>query len=247
MQREYFGRLEVRFQAGRLIPIVEMNRETAVAAIVEAEGTAGIPFEARKAQAVVSRSYLVGARGKRHSEFDFCDEDHCQLLRHIPAERSDAARAAAETRGQVLTFHGDILAALYSANCGGHTRTLSDVGWQNVSWMNQGKYPFHSVSCPLQTGKARGHGVGMCQSGAIEIAKHGVRAAVILHHYFPDTVIEALSSIEESRTLQLAKRKPAPKTAAPVLLSKAPNRVVVVATAVATAGVSAGKGVRAIQ
>jgi peptidoglycan hydrolase-like amidase len=37
-----------------------------------------------------------------------------------------------------------------------------------------------------------GHGVGMCQMGAIDIAHHGYNARIILGHYFPDTTIEAL-------------------------------------------------------
>jgi hypothetical protein len=46
------------------------------------------------------------------------------------------------------------------------------------------------VTCPLR-GKASGHGVGMCQMGAIEIARHGYPAQIILGHYFPGTTIEA--------------------------------------------------------
>jgi hypothetical protein len=60
--REYIGKLEVRRAGVELLAIVEMDRETAVAAIVEAEGAAGLPYEARKAQAVVTRSYLAGAQ-----------------------------------------------------------------------------------------------------------------------------------------------------------------------------------------
>jgi len=45
-----------------------------------------------------------------------------------PQRNSAASRAAAETRGQVLTYEGRAIAALYSADCGGHTRTLADAG-----------------------------------------------------------------------------------------------------------------------
>src|ERR1019366_9407350 len=70
--REYIGKLEVRRLGIELLAIVEMNREDAVAAIVEAEGAAGLPFEALKAQALVTRSYLAGAHN-RHQGYDFCD------------------------------------------------------------------------------------------------------------------------------------------------------------------------------
>jgi peptidoglycan hydrolase-like amidase len=43
----------------------------------------GAPFEALKAQAVVTRSSYVSARN-RHPLFDFCDTTHCQFLRQAP-------------------------------------------------------------------------------------------------------------------------------------------------------------------
>ena len=189
--REYIGRLEVRRSGSELLAIVEMNRETAVAAIVEAEGAAGLPFEARKAQAVVTRSYLAGAHN-RHSGFDFCDTEHCQLMKGLAHPTSAASRAALETRSQVLVYKGDIIPAMYSANCGGHTKSLAQTKWEGAAIPQPG-YPYFSVACPLR-GKPSGHGVGMCQMGAIEIARHGYPARIILGHYFPGTIIEAVAT-----------------------------------------------------
>lgn len=189
--REYIGKLEVRRSGGELLAIVEMDRETAVAAIVEAEGAAGLPFEARKAQAVVTRSYLAGAHN-RHEGFDFCDTEHCQLLKDVPPSTSTASRATLATQGQVLTYKGEIIAAMYSANCGGHTKSLSQTKWEGAAIPQPG-YPFFSVACPLR-GKASGHGVGMCQLGAIAIAEHGYPARIILGHYFPGTTVATVAT-----------------------------------------------------
>jgi peptidoglycan hydrolase-like amidase len=189
LEREYIGRLEVRRSGGELLAIVEMDRETAVAAIVEAEGAAGLPVEARKAQAVVTRSYLAGAHN-RHQGFDFCDTEHCQLLKEPSHSNSEASRATLATRGQVLVYKGDVIAAFYSANCGGHTKSLAQTNWEGAAIPQPG-YPFYSVACPLR-GKASGHGVGLCQRGAIEIAQHGYPASAILSHYFPETAVETV-------------------------------------------------------
>ena len=189
--REYIGKLEVRRLGIELLAIVEMNREDAVAAIVEAEGAPGLPFEARKAQAVVTRSYLAGAHN-RHQGYDFCDTEHCQLLKGVPLPTSGASRATLATHGQVLTYKGDIIAALYSANCGGHTKSLAQTKWEGAAIPQPG-YPFFSVACPLR-GHASGHGVGMCQMGAIAIAEHGYPARIILGHYFPGTTITAVAT-----------------------------------------------------
>ena len=188
VEREYFGRLEVRrMGAHQLQAIMEMDIETAVASIVEAEGTKGLPFEARRAQAVATRSYLLAAAGKRHQGYDFCDQDHCQYLKDVPAETTPAAKATASTRNQVLVYKGNVVAALYSANCGGHTRDLHEAGWQDGT-TPAGQYPYYGVSCPLG-GTVSGHRVGMCQLGAIQIARQGKTANVILAHYFPNTQI----------------------------------------------------------
>jgi len=229
--REYVGKLEIRRANAELLAIVEMNRETAVASITEAEGTPGMPFEARKAQAIVTRSYLAGARN-RHVGFDFCDTEHCQLLKTLPPDNSSASQAAAVTQGQVVTYKGDVVPTLYSASCGGHTKTLAQSKWIGANIPQPG-YPYFSVACPLR-GRAAGHGVGMCQLGAMEIAKHGYSARIILGHYFPDTVIEIVEygSLKEVRPA-------APKiTSAPKITIKPAPR---------TLSASVGMGVRVAQ
>jgi Stage II sporulation protein len=72
IQRRYQGMLEVKIIGGELVPVVTMDLEEAVASVVSAESLSGTPQEALKAQAVVTRSYLVAGRG-RHANFDFCD------------------------------------------------------------------------------------------------------------------------------------------------------------------------------
>ena len=78
--------------AGHLLAMVrQWHRETAVASIVAAESTADTPFEALKAQAVATRSYLIASRG-RHRDFDFCDTTHCQFLREPPVTEYSCSR-----------------------------------------------------------------------------------------------------------------------------------------------------------
>ena len=139
---------------------------------------------------MVTRSYLAGAHN-RHQGFDFCDTEHCQLMQGLAHPASAASRAALATRGQVLIYKGDIIPALYSANCGGHTKSLAQTKWEGAAIPQPG-YPYFSVACPLR-GKASGHGVGMCQMGAIEIARHGYPAQIILGHYFPGTTLESVA------------------------------------------------------
>jgi stage II sporulation protein D len=142
IRREFLGTLEVRAQGKELLAIVTMDRETAVASIVAAEGPPGAGIEARKAQAVVARSFLAAAHG-RHDGFDFCDTTHCQFLREAPQPNSPVATAALQTNGLHLTYEGQTFPAMYSRSCGGHTHTLASLGLPTIN------YPYYSVACDL--------------------------------------------------------------------------------------------------
>ena len=185
VRREYLGRLDVRRAGSELLAVVEMDRETAVASILAGEGASALAPEALKAQAVVTRSYLSVVRG-RHDGFDFCDTTHCQRLDAQPAASSAAAHAARDTYGQVLVYRGAIVPALYSANCGGRTKTPVDMGWMI------GGYPYFPTACPRK-GEASGHGIGFCQLGGDDMARHGAAYTQILERFFPRTTIEGIA------------------------------------------------------
>jgi SpoIID/LytB domain protein len=57
-----------------------------------------------------------------HTIFDVCADDHCQRYQGITkASNAHVAEAVAETRGQVLTYDGEICDARFSKCCGGET------------------------------------------------------------------------------------------------------------------------------
>ena len=238
IERHYRGVLQVTPQPRELQAVVVMDRELAVASAVAAESPPGAPLEALKAQAVVTRSYYAAARG-RHLTFDFCDTTHCQFLRQPPPPGSPAWLAAQATRGWVLAYAGATLPALYSASCGGRTRTLAELG------LHADGYPYFAVDCPycrkhspvwesrldptegkpllgqkserarlavgrragwsavpgtdyrarleggevVVRGQGAGHGLGLCQAGAADLAAHGASFRQILEHYFPNTTL----------------------------------------------------------
>jgi hypothetical protein len=187
IEREFHGRLDVRVAGGELRALVEMDRETAVASIVGAELPSATPIEALKAQAVAARSFLAAAR-HRHEGFDFCDTTHCQFLREPPRPGSPAARAAEATRRLAIEYQGRVIAALYSADCGGHTKALVDSEWAGADSRPDG-YPYFGVACPRRKGPVSGHGVGLCQAGAAEMARTGATFREILSHFYPATTI----------------------------------------------------------
>lgn len=189
IERQFRGRLEIGVSKGALQPVVFMDLEVAVASVVAAESPPGAAIEALKAQAVVARSFYVAAH-RRHAAFDFCDTTHCQFLRAPPRASEAAARAALTTRGLILAWHGAPVAALYSAHCGGRTRTPDRAA--------PGDYPYFAVACSScargpRHGVTAGHGIGLCQTGAAAMASAGAGFRAILEHYYPNTVLAPIS------------------------------------------------------
>ena len=141
IQRNFRGTLSITSVGNELIPVITMDREQAIAAVVAAEYPDGTHIEALKAAAVLARSYYTASR-KRHRNFDFCDTTHCQFHRSPPSVQHAASRAAQETAGLTIAYQNLTFAPLYAASCGGHTLTASSVGLQ------PDPYPYFSVDCP---------------------------------------------------------------------------------------------------
>jgi stage II sporulation protein D len=82
-------------------------------------------------QAIVSRTYATANVGRHAADgYDLCDTTHCQVYRPAAAgeSRSDAAaRAVNGTRGQIVTFRGRAIQALFHADCGGRTASAASV------------------------------------------------------------------------------------------------------------------------
>ncbi len=182
IERKFNGTLVIRPGDHKLIAVVTMDREIAVASVVAAEMPTRAPIEALKAQAVATRSYYAASH-PRHDEFSFCDSTHCQFLRNPPAPGTAALRATQETRNLLLEYAGKPFPAQYSAVCGGRTRSLEGEG-EPISG-----YPYYSVPCDYcrrhSPGIVQGHQLGLCQSGAIGMAASGATFRAILDHYYP--------------------------------------------------------------
>lgn len=236
IRRNYAGRLTITAENGRLVVVVTLEVEEAVASIVASEMPQTAPLEALKAQAVVTRSFL--AAGSRHRNFDFCDTTHCQFFRS-PDDVDKRVREAVEaTQELVLTWNQRTIAAMYSGRCGGRTHALRETGMEPGD-----EYPYYSVVCrwcrehpmrwrrkviggdqPMQPenesariryarqwgwsslpgnqfttakdadgewieGRNIGHGIGLCQAGAIGMALAGQDFRSILIHYYPNSVL----------------------------------------------------------
>lgn len=127
--KRYRGRLLVFLNdRGSLNLIDELPLEEYLRGVVPSEmGPEQYPrIEAIKAQTVAARTYTLRNLGEFAREgYDICATPRCQVYGGMGVEHPVSDRAIAETAGQVLLHDGDLIDALYSSTCGGHTEDVS--------------------------------------------------------------------------------------------------------------------------
>lgn len=110
---------------GELVVVNELSIEEYLSGVVPCEigPIEARTFEAVKAQAVAARTFALSRLGSRQGlGFQLYDSfRRDQEYRGAGSEVELARRAVEETRGEVLTYKGRVVQALYHANCGGVT------------------------------------------------------------------------------------------------------------------------------
>jgi hypothetical protein len=160
-----------------------MRLEQYLRGVLPQEMGSDAPQEALKAQAVAARcfaAYAVAHPRHETAGADVCTEAHCQRWSSQTQTATDQAVTDTE---DVVALHGDeVIQAFYFAYCDGHTRNSEDV-WS-------GTLPYcRSVPCVKPYPTLSGHGVGMCQQGAMAMADEGATYVDILQHYYTDVRI----------------------------------------------------------
>lgn len=179
------GTLELRYvpDTSRLWAINELPIEAYLKGLVETSDSA--PAEFHQAQVVAARSfalYHIERGGKyKKGQFILTNSASDQVYRGEKAatRRPNLVRAVEATRGIVVTYDGDVAVTPYYAQSDGRTR-----GWEQV-WGGKPKAWLASVADPVCEGKRKiGHGVGMPQRCAMELARQGWNYQTILRNYY---------------------------------------------------------------
>ncbi len=166
--------------------IVRMGLEEYLRGVVPAEVSASWPEAVLQAQAIAARTYALDKiRARKAKEFDVDNTTSYQAYNPAKAHpRSDAAIRA--TAGQALTYNGKVLdTCVYCASNGGQIRSAKEVWGGNRAYLIARKDPFDA-----RAGKKKnGHGVGMSQYGARQMATEGKDCETILAFYYPGAFI----------------------------------------------------------
>jgi stage II sporulation protein D len=129
--RRYRGRLLLYLNdRGTLNAINEVPLEEYLRGVVPREMGPRVfdRIEALKAQAVAARTYALRTLGEFAEEgYDLCATPRCQVYGGMEDEDALSDRAVADTAGQVLVAGSELVDALYSSTCGGHTEDVERI------------------------------------------------------------------------------------------------------------------------
>lgn len=138
--RRYRGALELRHKGGGLTAVNIVPVDGYLRSVVPEEMPVDWPAEAIRAQSVAARSFALASRGRHASEgYDLCTTTHCQLYTGTAAEKSASNAAIKATRGEVLTYGGKPIEALFHTDSGGMTENSEDVWGSHVPYLRAAK------------------------------------------------------------------------------------------------------------
>ena len=125
--RRFRGNMEfIKKDNSGLMVINYIDLEDYIKGILYHEVSHYWPIEALKAQAVVCRTYALNQmQENRSKDYDVTADIYSQVYGGRTSERHRTNEAVEATRGEVLTFEGDIFPAYYHATCAGHTEDAS--------------------------------------------------------------------------------------------------------------------------
>lgn len=174
----YRGHFQLYNDGSGLTVINDIPIEQYLKGVVPSEMPPGWEHDAHKAQAIAARSYALANLGKRAKYgYDLKDTPEDQAYGGASAETVNTNDAVKETDGIVLVYDGKIIPAFYSASAGGKTRSSGQVWTKELEWLK-------SVPSFDDGIKKNGHGVGMSQYGANNLAKKGYNAYQILKYFY---------------------------------------------------------------
>lgn len=128
-QRLYSGQMNLQPNAyGTYTLVNDVSLETYVRGVLPYEIGTNAPMAALEAQAIIARTYVLrNLRRFAVDNYQLCADPHCQVYEGLNGVTANTDRAIAVTQGMVLTYHQELVDALYSSTTGGVTASFSDI------------------------------------------------------------------------------------------------------------------------
>lgn len=191
-RRWYRGDMIIYNVDGKLTVVNALPLEEYIMGVVPSEMPSKWNFEAHKAQAIAARSYALANLNKRSSHgYDLKDTTVDQAYGGASSETLQTTRAVLSTRGEVLVYDNKIIPAYYHASSGGKTNSAGEVWSRDLPYIR-------SVDSFDWGVRKNGHGVGMSQHGANNLANKGLSARQILSYFYKDIRFSRLKEPDDT-------------------------------------------------
>jgi len=134
--RWYRGRTELVPTTRGLVAVNHVNLEQYLYSVLGSEMFPNWPQEALKAQAVAARSYALYKRSQSgNSIYDLGDTTTWQVYKGLSTESPGTIQAVNATAGQVMTYNGQVILAVFHSSSGGHTENVEDIWTQSLPYL----------------------------------------------------------------------------------------------------------------
>jgi stage II sporulation protein D len=130
--RWYRGRTRLLLQERGVTAVNLVDLESYLYSVVGSEAIATWPLEALKAQAVAARTYALNKSATASNRFyDLDTTVQTQVYKGLDTEYTSTHEAVKQTSGQILTYNGKAILAVFHSSSGGHTENVEDV-WSSA-------------------------------------------------------------------------------------------------------------------
>ncbi|MBM7855119.1 stage II sporulation protein D [Desulfohalotomaculum tongense] len=139
----YRGDFDFRLGEKGITAINDLPFEEYLYGVVPSEMPHKWPEEALKAQAVVARTYALYSRGQYLAYgFDILANQYNQVYHGYDHETPETTMAVQQTRGQVLTYEGRLILAVFHSSSGGYTGNCAEVWKEDIPYLKAKKDPY---------------------------------------------------------------------------------------------------------
>jgi stage II sporulation protein D len=142
--RQYDDNMMVSVAYNRILLRNQVQIDSYISGVVEAEGGPKAWPEFYKAQSILVRTYLYDHLKNHETEgFNLCDGVHCQAYHGRPVLNPLIREYTKSTSGIVaLDSDSDYITAVFHANCGGETESANNAWVNGKNYLQRVKDPF---------------------------------------------------------------------------------------------------------
>ncbi|MFO1528047.1 MAG: SpoIID/LytB domain-containing protein [Turneriella sp.] len=146
-QRRYVGALEAKREGGSWLYINHVPIDEYLTSVVSHEMSPSWHSEALKAQAVVSRTYLLTKMKERANKpFDVDTTTNFQVYGGLKKDDAGARAAVSDTHNEVLYHGSDLAQTFFHSSCGGTLASAQEVWGRPVPYLNVQNSPYCSAA-----------------------------------------------------------------------------------------------------